>query len=121
MDRKEFSPIRSRLGRTQNQLAELLSTLPFEKSKHLLIILISFWVMILPTNLAFSILDDSDIPVLGEADRDELILSLEKGEKALNFTFLIEYVLTARTFLARDSDLSDQPSASNSIALILRC
>ena len=121
MDKKEFSLIRSRLGKTQNQLAELLGTLLSEKSKHFLIILISFLVMILPTNLAFSIFDDSDIPVLGEIDQDELILSLEKAENILNFTFLIEYVLAAQAFLTWVSDLSDQPPASNSKTLILRC
>jgi hypothetical protein len=95
------------------------------KPKHFLIVMISFWMMIFPVDFDFPILDESDFtpsfPGSGKIEQQEDILSVEKGRKILNSTFLINQIFIAQPFLAYVSILVDLPPELNSELLILRC
>ena len=88
-----------------------------------MIVLLSFYLIILPAYLNFS--DDSDItpsyPVFEKIDQDDSILSPEQREEIFTLTFFVKHILIAQPFLAWASNLLDQPSALISRSLILRC
>jgi hypothetical protein len=94
-----------------------------EKFKYFLIILFSFWILIFPAYLYFSIVDDLDMVSLytciKNIDQEDSILNSEKKEMIL--TFLIKHILISRLPLVRISNLSNQLPTLNFKSLILRC
>ena len=96
-----------------------------EKSRRFPIVLLSFWFLLFPAYLDFSILDDSDMtpsyPALGKIDQDDLILSSENREKILKSTVFTKDVLKPQPILTWISNPLDQFPVLNSKPLILRC
>jgi hypothetical protein len=96
-----------------------------EKSKYFLIISVSFWILILPTYLSFSALDDLDIvsyyACIENIDQEGSIPSSEKNEIILISTFYIKHILIAHLPFVTISNLSYQLPSLNSKSLILRC
>ena len=96
-----------------------------EKSKYFLIIFFSFWFLIFPAYLCFSILDDSDItpsyPVFGTIDQEDSIANSGEKENILELTFFMKNALIAHFSLAWVPNLSYQLPVLNSKSLILRC
>jgi hypothetical protein len=96
-----------------------------EKSRYYLIILFSSWILILPTYLSFSTLDDLDIAsfytCIENIDQGDSIPSSEKKETILILTFHIEHLLIANLPFVRNPNLSYQLPSLNSESLILRC
>jgi hypothetical protein len=97
----------------------------YQKSIFSLIVLFSFWFLILPAYLNFSILDDSDMTpfyaCFENIDQGNSITTLDKKEKILILTFFIEHTLIANFSRDRVPNLSYQLPTLNSKSLILRC
>ena len=96
----------------------------FEKSRYTLIILFSFWILIFPLYLYFSILDDLDIAsfyvCIENIDEEDSIPRSEKNEMISIFTSYIEHTLIAHLPLVWIPNLSNQLRTLNSKSLILR-
>jgi len=88
-------------------------------------ILFSFWFVIFPAYLYFSILDNSDLaapyPCFKNGDQEDSILSPKKKEKILESTFSIEHIFLDHLSLAQVSHPSFRPRLLKSKSLILRC
>jgi hypothetical protein len=96
-----------------------------KKFKYFLMILFSFWFVIFPAYLYFSILDNSDLaapyPCFKNGDQEDSILSPKKKEKILESTFSIGHIFLDHLSLAQVSHPSFRPPLLKSKSLILRC
>ena len=94
-------------------------------SKYFLFISAFFWILILPTYVSFSTLDDLDIvsfyACIENIDQEDSIPSSEKKEIILILTFNIKHILIAHLPFLSISNLSYQLSSLDSKSLILRC
>ncbi len=97
----------------------------FKESKYFLIMLLTYWFMILPAYLNSSILDDSDIapfyPVIGKIDQDDSILCSEKKQKILELTFFARHIPFSLPLFEWVSGPLDQSPGSDLKSPILRC
>jgi hypothetical protein len=96
-----------------------------ENAKCFPIVLFSFWFLIFPAYLYFSIIDNSDIPpsspLFEKIDQEDSIPISGEKENILELTFSIKHALITYLSLAWVPNLSYQLPALDSKPLILRC
>ncbi len=97
----------------------------FRNTKRFVVILFSFWFLVFPAYLYFSIIDASDLtpsyPLIGKMDQEDSIPISGEKEKILELTFSVKHVLTTHLSRAWVPNLSDQLPALDSKPLVLRC
>ncbi len=96
-----------------------------KKYERCLILLFSFWFLIFPAYLNFTILDDSDMtpsyPAIGKIDQEDLILGSGEKGKILVSALSTEHIYIAHPSLVWVPNLLNQLPVLNSKSLILRC
>jgi hypothetical protein len=96
----------------------------FKRFRIPLIIGISFWFLVFPAYLHFSILDESDLtssyPCFKNMDQDDSIVTVDK-EKVSGFNLTAEAFVRSGSFVEGVSIIFPQISNQHLKSLVLRC